>query len=791
MLKNYLKIAWRNLLKNKMYSFINIGGLAVSMAVAVYIFLWVQNELSFDNYHADVNNIYRLTDNLKKSGWVWEATPLLLADAVQKEVPEIEKVARVYDGYLPIFNSNNNLSYGKKCAYVDASWFDIFHYEFITGSANEFAKDPNSIIFTVSDAIEYFGKIDIVGTSIQVDSTYLVVRGVIKNAPSNSSFQYSSFIPLSNLLKDKKRRENDEQWGNTNYITFIKVRPATTITALEKKITSVFTKNAGENETTITVMPLQQMHFENQIQNSVYLHGNKNTLYIFIVLAVLLLVVACINYANLTTAKASLRAKEVSIRKIVGSNRMQLFYQFVAEALLVSLIAMLITLLLIQLGMPVFNNLANKNLELSFTSASMWTVIGLTLLVTSTLNSIYPSLTLSSFKPLNIFKGQTILKSKDTTIRKTLVVFQFTVSVILICGVIVIYKQMQFVQQTNLGYNKSQVITFYLPPSFNYKSKDGLVQTIKNELLSKPSVQSVTISNQLITDIGSYSTGAADWDGHEPSFNPKIAQLSTDADFAKTLQLQMKEGRWFQQDNLADKSNVVLNETAINEFHIHKPYIGQRFTWRGNVGEIIGIVKDFKYKSLHDKTGPLVVFQSPDWYNLFSVLIAPNSASQSIKDVEGIWKKFFPDVPFSGSFLDDSFNELYKADQQTSSIILGFAIIAIVISALGLFALTTFTTEQRTKEIGVRKILGASVLQITTLLSKDFLKLVMIAFVIASPIAYYFMDKWLADFAYRITISWWIFALAGVSVILIALITVSWQSIKAAVANPVKSLRSE
>jgi putative ABC transport system permease protein len=791
MFKNYLKTAWRSLWKNKTTSAINIFGLSIGMTAAVFIFLWVQNELSFDAYHPGGNHIYRLTTNLKAEGWIWEATPLLLADAVQKEVPEVENTARVFDGNMPVFDIKNNPVYDKKCVYVDASWFDIFHYDFIAGSAEAFAKDPNSIILTASDAIKYFGKTDVTGTVMHVDSTNLVVRGVVKDAPANSSFQYTSFIPLSNLLKDKNRRENDEQWDNANYITFIKAGSSANARLLEKKITGVYAKNSGDNEGTITLMPLKQMHFENDIQNSVYEHGNKNTVYIFTVLAVFLLLIACINYVNLTTAKASLRAKEVSVRKIVGANRLQLFYQFIAEALLVSFISMVITLLLVLICLPVFNDLTGKNFELNIASVSMWKVIGITLLAAFILNSIYPAVTLSSFKPLNVFRGFTVLKVKNTYFRKALVVFQFTISVMLICGTIVIYEQMQFVQQTNPGYNKSQVLTFHLPPTVDFKTKESLVQTIKNELLAKRSIQSATIANQSIVDVGSYSTGAADWEGHDTSFNPKIAQLSTDADFAKTLQVQMEEGRWFQQGNPADKNNVVLNVTAINELHIHRPYIGQWFKWKGKTGQIIGVVKDFKYKSLHDKTGPLVAFQAPNWYNLFMVRVAPNSASQSIAAIEDIWKKFFPGTPLEYNFLDDTFDELYKTDQQTSSLIFGFAIIAIVISALGLFALAAFTAEQKAKEIGIRKVLGASVTSITQLLTKDFLKLVIIAIVAASPVAWIAMNKWLQNFAYRIDITWWMFLIAGIIAIVIAVSTISFQAIKAAIANPVKNLRSE
>ena len=505
----------------------------------------------------------------------------------------------------------------------------------------------------------------------------------------------------------------------------------------------------------------------------------------------LLLLIACINYVNLTTAKESLRAKEVSIRKIVGANRAHLFNQFLAEALLVSCIALMATLALIHFCLPAFNSITNKNFQLPFTSPNFWKVVGLTLLAAFVLNSIYPAIVLSSFKPLNVFRGFTFLKLKDSFLRKGLVTLQFTISVILIAGTIVIYKQMQFIQQTNPGYNKSQVLITHVPPNIDFNKKNEIVNEIKQDLLTQSSIQNVSLANQSIVNIGSYSTGSADWIGRDTAFNPKIAQLSTDANFVNTMQLQMKEGRWFEQGNEADKNNVVLNEEAIKELKIPQPYIGQRFVWKGKTGQIIGIVKDFKFHSLHDKTGPLVAFQNPAWYNTFMIRISPNGASRSIAALNKTWEKFLPGSPHEYNFLDDAFNELYKADQQSSTLILAFAIIAVAISCLGLFGLATFTAENRSKEIGIRKVLGASVSSITQLLTKDFLKLVIVAIIIASPIAWFAMNKWLQDFAYRINISWWMFAAAGLFAVVIALITISFQAVRAAIANPVKSLRTE
>ncbi len=790
MLKNYFKTACRSLLKNKGTALINITGLSIGMTAAVLILLWVQNEMNFDNHQPDADKVYRLTTSIKENNWIWETTPLLLADAAKKDIPEIEKVSRLYPNNQPVFNVNGNLTYEKKCTYVDDDWFNIFHYNFIKGNAASFAYNPYSIILTASAAKKYFHNREAIGAFIRVDSANYVVKAIVKDAPVNSSFQYEAFMPLSALLTDAQRRQNDENWDNFNYITFIKLKGGSNSSITAKKLTNILPDNK-KGGTTISLISLKEMHFENGLKSSSFVHGNRNTVYIFSILAFLLLLIACINYVNLTTAKASLRAKEVSIRKMVGANRMHLFYQFIAESLLISFISLIATLVLIQLFLPSFNSITNKNFVLTLTSVSMWRVIGVALFAALLLNGIYPALLLSSFKPLQVFRGFTILNVKDSYFRKGLVIVQFTISVMLIAAAIIIYRQMNFIQQINPGYNRSQVLSFALPPSVAREKKDLLIQSIKQELLAHSSIQSVTSANQPIVNIGSISTGSADWDGHDTTFNPKITQLSTDADFQKTMQLTMKEGRWLQQGNEADKNNVILNEAAVAELNIPKPVVGQRFTFKERKGQIIGIVKNFNYQSLHDKTGSLIAFSDPKWFRVFMVRIAPNNASQAVEAIQNIWKKILPGHPLEYNFLDDTFNELYKEDRQTSFLIFVFSIIAIVISALGLFGLAAFTAEQRTKEIGIRKVLGATVVNITSLLSKDFVKLVVIAILVASPIAFWAMNKWIQNFAYRIDITWWTFMAAGIIALLIALLTVSFQAIKAAISNPVKSLRTE
>ena len=788
MIKTYFKSAWRSIWKNKSTNFINIAGLSVGMTAAVMILLWVQNENNFDNVK-DRKNIYRLTTRIP--GWVWETTPLLLADAIKSDVPEIEKTTRLNTNNWPVFTIKGTLFYGRKCAYVDNDWFSMFDARFIQGNAVSFNENPFSIILTASEAKKYFGNYNIVGQMIRIDSMNYQVKGVVEDAPVNSSFQYNAYLPLSALLTNKDIRENDEQWGNANYITFIKMRPGSNPETVGKKISDVVKAKSGDNDAALTTMiSLSKMHFESEIQNSIFPHGNKSTVYIFSFLGFLLLLIACINYVNLTTAKASLRAKEVSIRKITGARRSDLFLQFIAESVIVSISSLLLTLVLMQICLPAFNELTGKTFALPLTSAALWQVLTITLCAALLLNSIYPAILLSSFKPLSVFRGATVLKVKDTFFRKGLVVIQFTVSVILIAGTIVIYRQMQFIQSKNPGYNRSQVLSFVLPPAIDRANRESFMQTMKQDLLSQSSIENVTTCNQPVVDIGSMCSDCADWAGRDTSYKPKIVQLSADADFQKTMQLSMQEGRWFRAGNTGNHE-FILNETVVKDFHLMNPVIGQSFVFKGDTGRIVGVVKDFNYKSVHDKIGPLIVFNNPMWRNHFMVRTAPKAALAAMSNIEKIWKKYVPESPLEYTFLDDTFNNLYRQDQQASYLIFVFAVIAIAVSALGLFSLAAFEAEQRTKEIGIRKVLGATVTGIATLLSKDFLKLICIAIFIASPVAWWAMNRWIQNFAYRINPGFWIFFFAGMIAILIALITVSFQAIKAAMANPVKSLRTE
>jgi putative ABC transport system permease protein len=799
-MKNYFKAAWKATWKYKQVSVINIVGLSVGMTAAVFMLLWVQNEISYDAYHPNANNIYRITNTLqvsKDDKWKWEKSPMPLAAAAQKDIPEIEKTAMLSPAvYNPVtFTINNEVFTEKQGAYISKDWFNLFHYDFTQGGPDAFFKNPFSLILSETKAKKYFGDASAVGKVMRIDSINYTVQGVVKDNPASSSFQYDVLLPLDAMMADNNMRKNNDTWSNFNFITFLQLHAGANPAAIGKKITAVITKNTNDSSAKATLQPLKGMYFETGLQSTYMPHADKKIVYIFSIFAVLLLVTACINYINLTTARASLRVKEISIRKIAGAKRRQLFMQFIAEGVLISIICLCITLTLLKVLLPWFNQLTEKNFVLTLTSPGLWKVLGGTLLFATVVNSIYPAALLSSLNPISIFRGVNLLRVKDATLRKGLVVFQFTLSVMLIVCSVVIFKQLHFIQNTNPGYSRSQIITLQVPfrthTRLSGDVKDNLIQIMRRQLLGKSSVTGVTLANQPIVNISSTNAGAADWDGRPKDFKPTVSQLATDADYQKIFGLQLQAGRWFNDKYPADKHNFILNETAVRQFNMHKPVLGQRFTFHGDTGQVIAVVKDFYYQSMHTQIGPLVILNNNGWASYIFIKTAPGNAAAAIKDIESVWKNLLPGDAINYAFLDDTFNNLYKADVKVSSLILLFAVIVIIISAMGLFALAAFTTGQRTREVGIRKVLGASAQSITMLLSKDFVKLVAIAMVIAWPIAWWAMSKWLQDFAYRVTISWWIFIAAGATALLIALATISFQAIKSALANPVESLRAE
>lgn len=795
MLRNYLKIAFRSILKNRTYSFINIGGLALGMATAVLLMLWVQNELSYDGYHQKARNIYRINTHLKineTETWHWGSTPLKFGEYLKDNTPEIKEVTRLNVPYGDFsLNINNDVIAENKLGFVDKNWFQVFDYQLIEGNFKNFERDKYNVAITESRAKKFFGDADPIGKIIRHDSLNFVVQVVLKDLPSNSSFPFEILAQNEARLANPKALENDAQWNNFNYQTYIVGSEGIDTKKISSKFTQLLIKLREEEDskTTLELSPLKAIHFDNATQSEgLTASGNRTILYIFSIIAIFILLIACINYVNLTTAKASQRSKEVSVKKIIGASTRNLFNQFFIESILTTFLAALLAIVLIIYGLPILENIVDNHFSLT-ENPIIWAILGAIALLSILLTGIYPSILLSSFHPLKLLKGTNIGGTKNATFRKGLVVFQFTFTIVLLIATLLIFRQLRYIQNKELGYEKEHIFTFSI--LWNIKNKEVVKQAMLDKLRAESGIQDVTISSANIIDVNSTHSGSLNWKGKDPKWVPTVSQLKVANNYQTFFKLKLSAGRWFDEKNSADGNNVVLNETAIKEFKILQPAVGQEFEFQGKKGQIIGIAKDFHFRSPKEKIKPLVMVNTSNWQGCFFVKTSPNQFKKSIAIAEKTWKELVPNEAFKYEFLDESYENLHRSEQKQLQMFNVFVGIVLLISCFGLFGLVTFSAEVRIKEIGIRKVLGGSVASIVNLLSKDFLILVLISIALASPIAYLVMNKWLQGFAYHINIDWWIFVLSGLLIILIALLTVSYQAIRAALMNPVASLKTE
>ena len=796
MFKNHFRTAWRNIFRNKTATLINLFGLSVSLAAFIFIALWVQNETSFDGYHKDAKDIYLVQMNFGPDNRPSSITSLPVAGAVRK-VSGAAYVARM-TYQLGTLNVNGQLFDEKAGVVVDSDWFKIFDYDVLSGDIRSFNNNPFSLIFTQSRAKQLFGDKNPIGRFVKLDTTLYQVRAIVRDNPINSSLQFDMLAPMAARLAFRKGDQNN--WFNLSYRTFLKVYPATNIASFAEHTTALSQQLAKNNNFSIQFQPLRELHFDTKAGDRIFRRGSHTAVFVFSVLAALLLITASINYVNLTIAKANARTKEISIRKIMGGSRGQLFLQFLTESFLLCVLALSISLIIILLTLPLFNRLTETGFPVSFSSPLLWGILIGTLFPATVLIGVFPSLTLSLFKPLHYLHGHTLLKFRNTTLRKTLVVFQFVVGIVLIIGTIVIFLQMRLAQSSAAQYNRSQVVSLSLPSSllsktgYDWDKINLFSHTFKNELQKISSVESVVVTSTAIEgNMNSSGARAWCWSGQDTTYNDQVVRLSVGPEGKDIFNLQVKEGRWFEDGN-RDRKNFILNETAVKELGIREPVIGQPFAKRGeDTGQIVGVIKDYNFSSLYNKLGPMIIACNghEDLQTGLFIKITPGKIPQAMVAIAATWKQLIPDAPFTYQFTDQAFDNLYKDDLRISKLVLLFSCISIIISALGLFGLASFVAEQKTKEIGIRKVLGASVSQITVMLSRDFVTLVLIAILIASPVAWWAMSYWLQNFAYKISLSWWIFASAGVIALLIAVTTISGQAIRAAIANPVKSVRTE
>jgi ABC-type antimicrobial peptide transport system permease subunit len=794
MLKNYLKIAFRNLKKQKLYSFINIGGLALGMATAVLLTLWVYNEFTYDEYHEKSEDIYRVTSHLeinKDEVWHWGSTPLLLADKLTETYSEIEAATRLYFPWGDVnIKVNDDLLSIDKMLYVDSNWFEVFDYKFINGNVKSFKADKNNVAITESKAKEIFGANNPIGKVIQLDSINLVVKAVLADYPPNTVFKYDIYVQNGVRLANLETFKNESSWDNFNYQTYVVCNENTVTGKLAQKMTDMFreVREDDKQKNELKLQPLTAMHYDESIETGELSPSvDKKVLYIFGGLALLILITACINYINLTTANVSLRNKEVSIKKFMGISTHSLFFQFFIESALTSLLAMLLAVVLIYVGLPSLETVVDNHFDIS-ENPLVWKILGATTLISILLNGIYPSLLLSNLKPLELIKGASVFGTKNSTFRRALVVFQFAFTIALIICTSLIFNQLEFIQDRDLGYDKEQVFSFYVP--WNTDESGDKTDVIFNQLQKESQIAGITRSGGDIVNYENTHSGSLDWEGRDEDWKPTVSPMSVSNNYQDFFDLKLKAGRWFSADNAADKNNIILNEAAVKEFKLKEPIVGQKFTYQERTGQVIAVVKDFHFKSPREKITPLLFYRGA-WLYTISVKADAKNISGAIATVERIWEATIPNSPFKYQFLDDSYDKLHRAEAKQLQLFYTFGGIVMLISCIGLFGLATFAAEVRIKEIGIRKILGASVSEIVNLLSKDFLKLIFVATILASPVAWWAMDKWLQNFAYRIDIEWWIFVIAGLVVALVALLTVSYQAIRAALLNPVETLKAE
>ncbi|WPU91072.1 ABC transporter permease [Mucilaginibacter sabulilitoris] len=789
MFKNYIKTAWRNLINKKFYSAINIVGLTIGLAVGMLILLWVQDELSYDRFNSKTDQIYTVNASIGTgvSKQVWGGVPSPVAVYALKEVPGVVDAVRIVANYrYSVFRYKDKIlkEEYRKLNYVDNSFFKIFDYKLLKGNVNNPFPNDQSVIITESAAKRYFGNEDPIGKTMLGDSKDpYVVSGVLADFPANSSISGDMLFSMNLKKKEYSGKDYwksmDEDWGNYYTQTFLLVRPDASTKAIGEKLTQIhFKHHPGIKHTDgiFNLQPLAQIHLYNPDGSSAGIQIVK----VFSFVAILILLIACINYINLSTARSMMRAKEVSVRKIIGAERKHLFIQFITETILCFAIALMLAFALIYAVMPVYNGIAGKQMHFDLFDARVWQVIAVTITATLVASSIYPALLLSSFKPINALKGK-ISGTGNAAFRKVLVVCQFAFSIGLIIGTIIINKQLNYIQQKQLGYDRAYVFGMQM------HSMQDHYEAIKADLLNHPEITGVTTNDGNIINAQN-TTSDTEWDGKDPDMSFLVHPYAIDKDYLNVFKIKLVSGENFTGAK-SDSAHWILNETAIRLAGIKNP-VGKRFKFHDTEGIIIGVVKDFHMASLKQAIEPVIFTYQPSTWQLF-IKTTGKDAPTAIKTVEKLWKQYNSTFPFEYKFLDDDYNELYKSEQHTATLFDIFAGIAIFISCLGLFGLATYTAQVRVKEIGIRKVLGASVTNITAMLSKDFLMLVLIAIVIASPIAWYAMNKWLQDYAYRTELHWWILAIAGFSAILIAFITISFQAIKAALNNPVNSLRSE
>lgn len=789
MIKTYFKLAYRNLIKDKAYSALNIVGLAIGLASCILILLWVQSELSYDKFHKNAAQLYRVTWDV--DGLTLTAAPTGMAAAIKAQMPAVKNIVRV-DALdrSHLFEANNRTFVENKLIYTDANFLDVFSFRLIKGDRTTVLKQIDGVLITEATAKKYFGNQNPIGKFLKKDKTEnVMVTGVLANAPVNSHLQFDMIMPVAALFKEIPKVAS-LQWEVPFFHTYIQLSegadPAMAMPTLENQVLQIYHQHEPQIKSAFHLQPITQIHLSPTVEMGTPGHGNLLYVRIFFIVAILILAVACINFMNLATARSARRAKEIGLRKVAGAHRIQLIFQFLSESVFIAFLSLFLALCIVVLFLPVFNDLAGKQLFVNLADATLWlSLLGIALF-TGVISGSYPALFLSGFNPVNVLKGNVKSMGGNLLFRHSLVVTQFVVSVVLLIGTMVIYKQLKYIKDRNPGFNKANLL--YMNVEGGMEDKESL---LRSELKRNPLTGDFAITSEL--PVNPEAGALALWPGKDPRIlTDPIPILAVSENFLNLFKIKLTAGRFFLESITTDSGNCVVNQKMLKLMGISnaRAAIGKQFKLGRNSSTIIGVVKDFNFKPVQTAIEPLILSLTRGG-GIVVIRTKPGATPATINALEKISKELNPGYPFSFNFVDQQMANLYHSEEQMGNIFKLFAAIGIFISCLGLYGLSAFIAEQRTKEIGVRKILGASVFNVVYLLSSGITRLVLIAICIALPLSWYAVHAWLSGFAYHINVSWLIFFVAAAAALSIAWLTVSYESIKAASANPVRSLRAE
>ena len=791
MLPNYLKIAWRNLLKDRQFSFLNISGLAAGLGCALLIYLWANDELHIDKFHDKSNLLYQIKERQQQDNKIYikDQTAGLTAETLSGEMPEIEYAVPVmhYSSFpkFVIYHTDDNKIKGVG-QFVGKDYFNVFSYELIQGNKNQVLTDKSSIVISEVLALKLFKTTkDIIGKPLEWQlgsfKEHVTVSGIFKSVPANSSEQFDfvlSFEKWKELIPDVL------DWGNDGTNAYLLLKKGTNVQQFNDKIAGFIKKRVTGSNRSLFLKLYSDNYLYGRYENGVQAGGRIEYVRLFSIIAIFILLIACVNFMNLSTAKAARRIKEVGIKKVVGASRRSLIIQYLGESMLITFLAMIITIVVVFLLLPQFNVITGKHLVLRFDTNLILVIFSVTF-ITGLISGSYPALYISGFNPVTVLKGKLKTSAGELWVRKGLMVFQFALSVIFIVSVLVVYRQIALIQTKSLGYNKDNIVYF---------EKEGRLNEKQNAFLSEvkkiPGIINASSIDRRLAGSDN-TTGGVDWQGKRPNQSVDFEIVRVNYDMIEMLGIAMKEGRSFSKSFPSDTSKIIFNEAAIDVMGFKAPVVGKIIKLYGKPVEIVGVARNFHYESLHENVKPLFIMFQPKSSNYIMTRIAAGKEKEAIDGLQEIYKTFNPGYPFEYKFLDEDYQALYSSEQRVAILSRYFAGLAIIISCLGLFGLAAFTAQRRQKEIGIRKVMGASAGNVVLMLSKDFLKLILVAVIIAFPVAWWAMNQWLHGFAYRINLDIDVFLIAGISTVLITLLAISFQSIKAAIANPVKSLRME